>query len=77
MVWDLSYPSIYAHIPPPVPSPPPLPNNMYYDENKNHDMLLSHYQSHMLPTSSVRKLPPLPQPSLNSDVIREQFFGYI
>lgn len=77
-VWELSHPSVHAHTPPPALPPPPLPdNNVYYDENKNHDVLLSHYQSPMLSASLMGKPPPLPQSPLNSDVIREQFFGYV
>ncbi|KYQ56669.1 Tight junction protein ZO-1 [Trachymyrmex zeteki] len=70
-VWDLSHPPVYAHTPPPVLPPLPLPNdNVYYDENKNHDMLLSHHQSI---SSFMGKFPPLPQPPSNSGVIQQYF----
>lgn len=66
MTWEPCYSSANPReLPPPPVSPPILKETIYHDVNEND-------------TYHTDKLFSLPSyPSLTSDVVREQFFGYI
>lgn len=66
MTWEPCYSSANPRELPPPPVPPPISKEtIYHDVNEND-------------TYHTDKLFSLPSyPSLTSDVVREQFFGYI